>query len=254
MCAVACVGQKDDPEPEVLPDGEEVSGETTGTRFFRRVLALDFTGSWCQYCPGMQDALTEAQAARPGRLVEIALHQHDEMEPSVAEALVSKFSISGFPHAVLDWDASTKFNQSESARFTSYVDKAMKGKACGLAAESSTASGGLKLTVRVKPVGTASCTVMAALVEDGIISTQTGYGENYVNKAVLRSLLGGGLNGTALGELKDGEGEVQINAAVPERPDKHRIVVFVLQNGVAVNAVGMDLNDKKEYEYEKDSD
>jgi len=249
-----CVGQKDDPEESqediVLPDD---TPPTTGTRFYRRVLALDFTASWCQYCPNMQEALEEAQAARPGRIVEMALHHLDDMSPAEDDALVALFKIPGYPYMVLDWDASHKFNEQSSIRFTTYVDQVLSSdqEVCGLAARSAQFGDQLYLEVKVKPASEQPCEVVAALLEDGIVASQAGYGEYYANKAVIRSFLGNGIAGTPVTEYSEGEGTVLFTA--PAASALQRLVVFVLQGGKAVNVVALGLNEQKDYEYEKDA-
>ena len=248
----ACVGQKDDLEPNIQDNPEETTGESLGSQFYRRVLALDFTATWCQYCPNMQDALEEAQTARPDRFVELSLHLLDEMSPEESEALATLFGVSGIPQMVFDWDVSTKFNQPELARFTKYADEAVKQEACGLAAHASIVNSQVELDVRVKPVQEGPCTVLAAIAEDGIVAYQTGYGDNYVNKAVIRSFLGGGLSGKPLSALKDGEGTVRFTAPAPASQENLYLVVFVLQDGKAVNVIRLGMNDTKDYEYEKD--
>ena len=106
--AFACVGQKEDPEEEPGPvdPGTVVdpgTGSEEGTRPFHRILALEFTASWCQYCPNMAAALSEAMVARPGRIVDMAVHQYDEVSPAEADAIVTLFKASGFPQMVFDW-------------------------------------------------------------------------------------------------------------------------------------------------------
>ena len=55
--------------------------------FFRRVLALGFTATWCQYCPNMSEAIAEASAQRPGRVIPLAVHYMDELSTSEAAPL-----------------------------------------------------------------------------------------------------------------------------------------------------------------------
>ena len=108
----SCIGQKDDPEEIVVPTEDPEDGSMdSGTRFFQRILALEFTASWCQYCPMMGDALHEAKEERPGRIVEICVHQNDEMSIKAADDIVKEFKVSAWPSMVFNLDHSTKFSE-----------------------------------------------------------------------------------------------------------------------------------------------
>lgn len=256
----ACVGQKEPPEPDVDPDPvvnpDDGAGE--GTRAYHRVLALEFTATWCQYCPNMSEALHEAMTQRPGRIVDIAVHQYDEISPAEANAIVDLFKVSGFPQMVFDWDGETMFNEQSAARITSYVEATVVKPTCNLAMECTFSEGKLNAKVKVMADETASFSVAAALVQDNIIvDNQAGYGSNYSCSSVLRRFLGAGMGGEEVGELeKDQEKEHSFTADIdlgtfPEAD--FRVVAFVRKNGFVVNAISAGLNEKKEYHYEKDN-
>lgn len=248
----ACVGQKEDPEEIDPQSGVEPGGATEGDRFFHRVLAFDFTATWCQYCPNMTEALMTAKQQRPGRIVDIAVHYSDEMSAMEAEAIVQRFKVSAFPTALLDLDPATKFTRQEAGRFTDYVDKTVPLPACGVALASSYKEGVLGLSVSVRAVADGSYAVAAALVEDGIVAAQTGAGSQYVNNAVLRGFLGdGGMDGKSIGSLKAGEtGTLVFSAAVSGQSDNLRVIVYILQDGTVINADSCSLNETSDYEYE----
>lgn len=256
----ACVGQKEDPEPEPGPGPdpiEEPDGPAAeGTRFFRRVLALDFTATWCQYCPNMAEALKEASSLRPHRLVEVAVHYADEMAPAEAAAMVERFKVSDFPAMVFDWDIDTRFVKQDATLITSYVDKTLSaGDApCGLAVKSTLANGELTVYVRIKAAAGGAYSVSAALLENGILANQAGAGANYSCNSVLRGFLGAGMDGESAGTLKAGEEKTvsfttQVDASELER----RIVACALQDGRVVNVVNCPLNQETDYAYEKDN-
>ncbi len=245
MVCSACVGRKDDPEqgqetgPVVVPGGGD-----EGTVFFHRTLVLEFTGTWCQYCPMMAAALEEAKGLRPGRLVEIAVHGYDEMSADEAETLAGRFKVSGYPSVVFDLDAGTKFGEHEASKFTNYVDAAAN-QACGLALDASNG----RLTVKVKAVSGGQYSLGLAVVEDGIVAYQTGYGEGYVNNAVLRRFLSSGLDGDSLGELAEGE-ERTVEYDCSLTPAQ-RVVAYVLQDGKSINALSCGSGEVIEYTYEE---
>lgn len=251
LALTACVGQKDDPEDlDFQEDLQEEGGAESGTRFYRRILALEFTATWCQYCPEMQRSLSEARSLRAGRIVPLAVHQYDEMSPAEADLLVERFGVSSFPQMILDADLSTQFSEPSAGRIAAYVDAALSVEACGLAAESALEDGRLQLSVLVRPMDEAPCRVCAVLVEDGLTAFQAGVGEGYENNAVVRAYLDGGIDGLPLPALQDGEARVTFSAPAPDDPSKMRLVVYVLQEGKAVNALSLGLSDQKTYRYE----
>lgn len=242
----SCVGQKDDPEPDPEPPVPEVpGGKTEGTRFFRRVLALEFTGTWCQYCPNMTEALEEAQQFRPWRLVEVAMHAYDDYSPACADELITRFNVSGYPTMVLDMDAGTAFNTQTSSIMTGYVDKVVEQNACGLAL--SCVDG--VLTAKIKTVEEGDYALGVTVVEDGLIAYQTGYGADYVNNAVLRRYLSQ-VGGDGLGALKaDTEVTRTYEAKLGE---KERVVAYVIKGGKCINALSCKDKETIPYTYEED--
>lgn len=258
----ACVGQKEPPEPDIDPDPDPIvdpdDHQEEGTVPFHRVLALEFTATWCQYCPNMSDALHQAKGQRPGRIVDIAVHQYDEVSPAEADAIVEYFKVSGFPQMVFDWDGETMFNEQSASRITDYVDATVVKPSCNLAMECSYSDDKLEAKVMVMADEAASYSVAAALVQDNIIvDNQAGYGSNYSCMSVLRSFLGAGMAGEALGNLeKDQEKEHVFTydfAIGTFQEADFKVVAFVRKNGYVVNAISAGLNEKIEYQYEKDN-
>lgn len=255
LCFVACVGQKEDPEEfEPLPSGidDEPGGAEEGTVFFRRVLALGFTATWCQYCPNMSEAIAEASAQRPGRVIPLAVHYMDELSTSEAAPLSSAFSVTDYPSLLFDLDGATLFGGQDASRIVEYVDNALKEPSCGVSAKSEVKDGVLTLEVYVKAVKEASYTAVAAWAEDNIsVAQQAGYGPGYRCQAVLRGFLAPGTDGRALSPLKEGdEGMVVFQAAVPSL-EKPYLVVYILEAGKVQNAIRLGTNETVQFEYEK---
>lgn len=258
----ACVGQKEDPEPEpgpgpvvpVDPDPKTDPEPEEGAPFFRRVLAMDFTGSWCQYCPNMERALEDARKERPGRFVSMAVHSSDNLAAAESDALATLFGVQSYPSMVFNWDAATRFNEQNASRMLDYLDGVLaQGDAtCGLAVSTSVADAVLKVSVTLKASGAGTFSLVAALVEDGLITRQAGYGEGYVNNGVLRGFLDPGMEGTGTGPLEDGqEFAVELSAAAPEDPENFRLIVYALGGGTVQNAVSCGVNETIAYSYEE---
>lgn len=257
----SCVGQKDDPIPEPDPDPDPIDKPEDpvdppveeGGDFFRRVLALEFTGTWCQYCPRMAYALDEAMEARPDRFVDIAIHAYDDLEAKECAGIVSLFGVSAFPTMVFDWNKSTAFSDQKASLMTAYADKAIAGGApCGMALSSKMDAGLLSVTVRIKATEPGTYKLFAALVEDGIVVNQTGAGANFSCRGVLLGYFGNDYSKGRSAELMDGdEYETSYTADIPEHPAKCRIVAYVMRDAVVVNAAAAPLYTTTDFAYEK---
>lgn len=247
----ACVGQKDDPDE---PGGGNVvitpGGADSGTVFYRQVLAVGFTATWCQYCPNMAQALGEASQNRPGRIIPLAVHYNDELSSPESTSLSDGFFISTYPTLLLDLNPETLFNGQNSTTVTEYVDEALKKEPCGLAAQAKTSGNTLTLTVKVKAVRTAAYTVAAAWAEDGVVvANQAGYGPSYVCNAVLRGYLSPGTQGKQIGTLQaKEEGSAVFTSDIPEN---QYLVVYVMEDDIVMNALTIHPEQTINYLYEK---
>lgn len=255
----SCIGQKDDPEDVIIPKEDPEDGSMdSGTRFFQRTLALEFTASWCQYCPMMGDALSEAKSQKPGRIIEVCVHQNDDMEVKESAAVVKEFKVSAWPSVVFDLDHSTKFTEHSSERMTKFVDSKTSDAPCGIAISSEIGDSTLKGMVSVTASTEGDYYVGAILVEDGILASQMGAGDNYVNNAVMKAfLLGKDIFGESLGHLRpDDKTDKEFSIAFEKTDSKFRIVAYVLRQEpnkkIVVNAEQCPIGTEKGYRYEKD--
>lgn len=264
----SCVGQLDDPISDPFPDpgsdpGTESgdSGATTeeGGGFYRRVLALEFTGTWCQWCPQMADALEGAMAQRPGRLVDISVYcmqysEFQDLKAPESEGIMNLFNKAmEFPLLVLDWDDDTSTTRKESSVMVKYVDKASASPCpCGIMLSSRTDGESLSVSVSIKAAESGAYSVFAAIVEDDILVTQQGAGANYPCRSVLRGYLDGDyLKGRPASLKAEEEYTADYSVAMPAHPSKCRIVAYVTRGGKVVNATTAPLNAKTDYLYEK---
>lgn len=250
----ACVGQKEEPEDEGPNPGNYVpGGSETGTVFYRRVLALGFTATWCQYCPLMSQAIADASALRPDRIIPLSVHYMDELSPEEATPLSEAFGIFDYPSLIMDWNASLLSGGKDADYLVSYVDDALKTQPCGLAASAAVTDGTLSLEVKVKAVRNASYSVFAAWAQDDItVSQQAGYGPGYHCQAVLRGFLSPGTGGKDLGALQGGA-EATASFSAPAREDGSYLVICALEDGVACNALKLAQNETNKYTYEKEN-
>ena len=248
----ACVGVHEEViQPVPVIDPEDGSADI-GTRFFHRVFVFDFTATWCQYCPDMARALEEVKRTRPGRVVEIAVHQYDDMSAMVCDTIVASFPYHGFPAVVFDYDAATYQQKTDTTLLLAYVDKTVPAAACGIAIDARDTA---QVQVKVQAVESGQYRLAVALVQDGIVARQTGAGDNYVNNAVLLGYLSASFRGDELGWLDAGTECTRTYAA--EAGENRRIVASLLRQCsdgtyVAAGAAQCRLNQQIDYRYEQD--
>ena len=82
--------------------------------FFKKVNVLQFTATWCGYCPQMSTSLNKMNEKFPGRISVIAVHGSDAIAAKSSNMLMSKFNIKGFPTAIMDYNKKAKSSQSYS--------------------------------------------------------------------------------------------------------------------------------------------
>lgn len=250
----ACVGVHEPEEEPVIPVIDPVDGSAdAGTRFFHRSFVFDFTGTWCQHCPSMVAALEKVKEQRPGRIVEVSVHQYDEMsaEP-LCDSIVDIFPYHGFPAVVFNYDAATYTQEHESEVLLSTVDAALPATSCGLGIDMQEEG---TVRIKVKAGEDGDYRLVVFLVEDGLVARQVGYGDNYVNNSVLRACLTASFSGEALGRLTAGQEACRsYGYAFGERL---RIVACVLKarnDGLftAVGAAQCSPGNQLDYRYEQD--
>lgn len=246
-----CIGIHEYDEPVVQPIIDPIDGSADiGTLFFHRVLAFEFTGTWCQHCPSMVIALDSAKLLRPGRIVEVAVHQYDEMSVPLSDTIVNHFSISTFPHVIFDFNDELGIQRHEVSLLTAQVDRALNRLACGIAIDASDIG---SVTIQVHIVEAGEYRLCSLLVEDGVVARQAGYGDNYMNNSVLCSSITTAYEGDPLGVLQPGQ-EVVRSFPVPSEGNL-RIVTFVLQRQddgrwLSINAEQCALGNIQPYRYE----
>lgn len=233
MLAVACVGQRDDPEiPDDTPENPDIPAPADSTETVSGTcLILDFTGTWCVNCPRMEAAIEEAMASRPGAIVPVSVHclTLDPMAPMpLSSDLASRFGVSAYPSVVVDLVPGSLFSTTSPELLLSRCDAALaaRGEAAELTAERS----GSMVTVSATIAQPGDYTLDILVLEDGIVAAQTGGSEQHVHNNVLRQWI----VSEPFTSLGKGD-EILINRALL-LTEGQRIVALACRDGI-VNAV-----------------
>lgn len=260
---LACVGQKDDPVEEPVPEdpvtpedpggGEEPGGTGEGKDYFRRSLVLDFTGTWCVNCPKMEVAISETLEARPGRVVPVSVHcmMVDPMYVKpLSDDLVSRFGVGAYPSAVVDLDPESLVTASSPELLQAHIDRLLesRGPAAGIRIESALDGESFTLKAEMKAVRDGDYILSVLVLEDGLVARQTGGSENEVHNNVLRSWT----DGDALTGMKEGDSaQLEFSGTVS---GTSRFVVLVCRDGLVDNVVPCAAGATVEYQFEEENE
>lgn len=161
--------------------------------FFKRVLALKFTGTWCNNCPQMTAAMKTVAADDPGRLVTIAVHLDDKFndDENYPEnyILYNNWDLNKLiPITVIDY-------RDPCTQSVSQLKQAINTSVSDYYATSSVAINskleGKKITIEVKAkfAQTGNYKIGCAITENGIIVKPSVGATDYTYNNVLRHFL-----------------------------------------------------------------
>ena len=230
-----------------------------GDRYLRKSLVLDFTATWCVNCPAMAQAISGAAALSGGRIEKIAVYYLDDLQVPAGSALARRFGVQALPHVVSGLDPAlvTSVASPDVIYFHNKSVLEQSTPAWGIAVSSTLSGADLNFDIEVASAGDGAFTLGVALVEDGIVASQTGASDDYVHNCVLRSLLhktapSEGL-GDALGQMSEGEKKtVSFDATIAGSPSATRIVVYLLDDaGRLNNVVSCVAGESLPFAYEK---
>ena len=160
--------------------------------FWHKSLVMRFTADWCGYCPMMATAIADAQAQWPNKLEALSLHGSGGLQSNASVQIESMYSITSYPTGIVDGRVKVP-NYTNISYTTSQIIAAAKDteenyETLTGASWNSSISGNraeLNLTAYIKRAG--SYKVTALLVEDNIVGYQSGEGNNYNHKDVVRA-------------------------------------------------------------------
>jgi thiol-disulfide isomerase/thioredoxin len=140
------------------------------SKYSQKVIAEDYTGAWCGYCPRVAHALQQAENANP-KIITVAVHNADALAFPLEATMRAKWGVSSFPTAVIN----RKYQWNENAGVLNA--ETTKWAPLGLSIESAIA--GSAVTGKVKTEFNVNTdygmTVTVMLIEDGKVLAQTNY-------------------------------------------------------------------------------
>ena len=214
------------------------SSTATTDAYFRHVLVLKFTGTWCTYCPNMTAALETVEEAYPGRMIIMAMHSGDSYEVGEQAALANTFKVTGLPTSVFDYRETSSYSV---ALLKAKVKRSLNEfpAVCGVALASRTEGGKVKIDATVRFQQTGDYKICCAVTEDGIHAPGTsgsrdGY-YHHVTRAFATSASGDDIGNRTAGEEYKRSFEIEADDAWTL--DKCHVVVYVFDKQPGENTV-----------------
>lgn len=182
-----------------------MASENGGELFYRRVLALKFTGTWCSACPTMTTALNAIKKDDPGRLVTIAVHINDEFSDDIPanRELYNFWNLKALPTTLIDYrdkcEASvTILKESISKSIDEYFASSTVAITSKIEGEKVT------INVKAKFVQAGDYKIGCAITENNIERKATSGSRDGLYHSVLRYFLTNAL-GDELGSIEAGD-------------------------------------------------
>lgn len=171
----------------------QVNVQEPPTKFNKRVLIEDYTGTWCGYCPRVAYGI-ELVKAQTSEAVSVAIHRGSTSSSSgtydpynySAGALEDLINLEGYPTAMLN--RTTLWNYPEPNNVSQVTGLASGDADLGLALTPSLNGNTITLDVQVKFGGQFTSTTAKLVVyvlEDGLIFDQTNYTSYYGGTSVI---------------------------------------------------------------------
>lgn len=231
-------------------------------KFYRRSAVYKFTGTWCKYCPDMGDRIKDVIAARPGRLVELSVHNNDVLKIPMGDQLSAYISASALPEVMIDYRNKTKVTVRSTTALTSEIDRSIAANPTVAGVKMSVLRSGdnLDITTGCKVMAGGQYNIVVAVIIDGYALLQTGAPDlSYRQNAVLTQYLCSNMMGDDLGQMAAGEEKMKsYTYGLPGGADvtRYRVVALVLNKAAdgifyANNVIECNVGESTQYEYEQ---
>lgn len=236
--------------------------------FHKNVAIYRLTGTWCQYCPYMTEALSNVDDYTKDHSIVLEFHNNDEFSVpynsamDMAAMLLSRYGTSddGYPYCIYSLgEGSGKRTVNDIQRFVKNQMTAAPART-GIKAESVVENGKVTVNATVKASAAGKYDLGVAILKDNCRPTSSDAYEEVYNDVV--TMISGNFYAMSSGafELEAG-GEMNI-AKVCEHADimqggKCKVVLFTLTESggktIVDNAVSFKVGDSVDYRYNTDS-
>ena len=174
--------------------------------FYKKVMLVRFTGTWCGPCTSLGQALKSVEANHPNRYAQICVHVNDIYSADDGVYFDRQFSGSSVPRLYYDYGTISQTGAIGISQIINDLNSVCEQNPAkvGIAATSVLDGDSYKLTVRLTAKEAGEYYLGVAVVEDGLIGTQSGVNTPYTHNDVLRALLTP-IQGASVGTINENE-------------------------------------------------
>jgi len=236
--------------------------EALGTRFQKRPVLEDYTGTWCGWCPRVAYAIELLEDATDFA-IPIAIHRGDTMETTYAKKLLSAFNVEGFPTAFVDRDF--KMSAPEPNNVTQITDLTKEDAVAGLYFKSSLSGNTIKLKVKAQfgKDFDKDVKLVVVILEDGIKEDQKNYTSyfngdavlvdfvhNHVLRYAITPVLGDAIpaSETKKNNIYTKEYSLTVPEIITDTNKMSFVAILVDHNKKVINARSVKVNETEEFE------
>lgn len=162
--------------------------------FWHRSLIMKFTGTWCGYCPMMDEAMTIADQLNPDKFEVACLHYDDIYQADFADVFTDRFGITSYPNGIQDSRVNVP-NYSPISYTATLFGEVLKEQedylppVTGISFTSSLRGSTVTADVKIYAKEADDYKVTVLLLEDGIMGYQNGADGDYEHNHVVRLAL-----------------------------------------------------------------
>lgn len=245
--------------------------------FYRRSLVLKFTSTGCQFCPFMDDAITDAVNSYPDRIIPVSCYSSDlggKIVWDMTPYLAGKYNVYSYPTGIFNSIAQLKHSSENATIIKSLAEEATESyPAHTTAAATSTLTGStvkVDVTITSRTKGTYQLHVWVA--ENKVIESQSSsqstiqnYEHNHIGRGMLtardgdsftidaRSSKTMSVSGTLPAEIKNKDNAyLVIFVTYPGNPTTKGVNLASYKNygSIVDNVYSMPLNGSFDLRYE----
>ena len=229
-------------------------------KFKKRVMVEDYTGTWCGYCTRVSYAIEQLKK-RTSDAVIVAIHQGDAMQYENVNAMLSAFSVQGFPTALID--RAENWNYPEPSNVNQVLTKLNDDSTAGLALVSSINNNTLNIKLKLK-MGQSfdGLKIGLYILESGLVYGQKNWTSyyasdpisNFIHDHVLRKsltgILGDQVPSDKLGRENVFERDFQYQIPSSYNKDNIELVAFVTRSNSkkAINSRSSSIGESQSFE------
>ncbi|MFR9527432.1 MAG: Omp28-related outer membrane protein [Rikenellaceae bacterium] len=255
----ALYGSMNSDQVSVLATSESNLSST----YYRRNIIMKFTATSCTYCPTMGTIIESAMKSYPDRLIEVAVHNNDELSTTVGNTYGTQFNIQSLPSVVIDMNEDYLLTSTTGSVAniiaTAEQSTSENPTVVGITAETTYSDGKLSVDVEATFVADGNYKLLIYTLQSGYSYEQSGtYSDDYTQDHVITTALtdasGDDLGSIVISEKIKESYEISYNYDT----DQTEVVVCIL-NQVGTyyyvnNAISMGVNESVAYQFEQNEE